>query len=168
MSSAVFLATAISLLGLGEPAQKNPSLSPADLKPLLAKDWRGTLTYLDYTSNKPTSIESTLSVAPVQGKPREWTFAFGYPKEPEAKSSSIVKLSNDGRTFDGATLRERRQTKDSLVFVVEAKGKDDNRSATIERTYTLTPSEFSIRKRVRFSPNSPWIIRHTYSWAASR
>lgn len=153
---------------MGSPALKPPTLTPKDLQPLIGKKWQGSLTYLDYTTKQPTSIESTLAVTPVEGKDREWTFAFGYPKEPGANSSSVVTLSADGRTFDGETIRERRRTKTGLVVVTETQGQDDNRPATLEHTYTVSQKEFSIQKRVRFDGTSEWVLRNTYRWTDAK
>ena len=41
---------------------KTPILNPADLQPLHGPQWKGALTYLDYTSNKKVSIPSNLTV----------------------------------------------------------------------------------------------------------
>jgi len=43
-------------------AQPAPHIEPADLQRLSGAPWKGSLTYLDYTSKKPVSIATTLVV----------------------------------------------------------------------------------------------------------
>lgn len=157
-------AAALTLVGCAGPAK----LVPADIDQLAGERWKGTLTYLDYTSNKPTTIPSSLAVTRVPSQPSAWEFAFGYSDEPQADNRNTVVLSPDGRTFAGETVLERSTLPPGggggMRIVTTEEGKDDNKPATMRYVYLITPSEFSITKFVKFAGSSNEIERHTYRW----
>jgi hypothetical protein len=104
-------------------------VSASDLKPLEGKQWIGSLTYLDYSSNND------------------------------------VKLSADGRIFDGESVVERTKLPGGVLKIVTTKpGKDNNRDATFRHTYLIGKAAFSIKKEVRIDGTSEFFERNTYSW----
>ncbi len=157
----VLAAVALTLVGCAGPAK----LVPADIDQLAGERWKGTLTYLDYTSNRPTTIPSSLAVTRVQAQPNAWEFAFGYSDEPQADNRNTLVLSPDGRTFAGETVLERSQLPGGGTRIVTAEqGKDDNKPATLRYVYTITPGEFSITKFVKYADSPGEIERNTYRW----
>lgn len=154
-------ALAFVIVGCAGPAK----LAPSDIDQLAGERWKGTLTYLDYTSNKPTTIPSSLSVTRVQAQPSAWEFAFGYSDEPQADNRNTLVLSPDGRTFAGETVLERATLPGGGVRIVTTEqGKDDNKPATLRYVYTITPTEFSITKFVKYAGSESEIERNTYRW----
>lgn len=88
-----------------------------------------------------------------------------YPKEPGANKKEDVKLSSDGKTFDGENVIERTKLADGILRVVTSiKGKDDDRDATFRHTYLIGKKSFSIRKDVRFDGETEFFERNTYRW----
>lgn len=158
----VLAALAFLMVGCTGPAK----LTPADIDQLSGPTWRGTLTYLDYTSNKPTTIPSSLSVARAAATPNAWDFAFGYADEPKADNRNTLILSANGRTFAGETVVERAEIPGGgLRIITTEQGKDDNKPATLRYVYTITSREFSITKFVKYPDSSDEIERNTYRWS---
>lgn len=139
------------------------SLKPSDLKPLEGTKWSGTLTYLDYSSGKPTSIQADLRVA--KTAKRSWAFAFEYPREPKANSVESYILSDDGKTFDGETVTSKSKKNGVLTFVTSKVGKDNDRAATIRHTFTIGKTKFTIKKEVRIDGEQDYFERNAYTWS---
>lgn len=141
------------------------SVTGADLKPLEGAKWVGELTYLDYSSNKRTSIKSDLTISRSMDKEGIWIFDFEYPLEPKANSKKDVKLADDGREFDGEAISERKKLADgTLRIVTTSRGKDNGKDATYIKTYLIGKTSFSIKKEVKIDGGSETFERNTYSW----
>jgi len=65
-------------------AAQAPRVGAEDLRRLTGAKWTGTLTYLDYRSNKEVSIRSNLTVTQAPGDDSAWVFEYEYPDEPKA------------------------------------------------------------------------------------
>lgn len=136
-----------------------------DLQILTGAQWSGTLTYLDYRSQKMISIPVNLSVKPNADDDRSWSFSYNYPDEPRANSEEIIRLSKDGRSLNGEVVLERTRLRDNTIRVVtEKKGQDDNRSASIRYTYLLNDKSFSITKDVRYEGDDKFFQRNAFRW----
>lgn len=141
------------------------SISARDLKPIEGRQWTGTLTYLDYTSGKKTTIKSNIVVTHSDSDALSWTFEMHYPLEPAADGKDEVKLSLDGRTFDGESVIERTKLSGGILRVVTTgRGKDDNRDAVFRHTYLIGKKTFSIRKEVKFDGSNDFFERNIYTW----
>lgn len=159
------------LVAQGAPlaAQSKPAaITPADVDRLTGAPWKGTLEYLDYTSQKQVTIKSTLAVRrlPAQSDgTTAWSMAIGYTDEPDANSGETATLSADGRTFRGEAVLERTIAADGTMRVVtEQDGPDDNRPARFRFVYLIGPTTVSIQKLVRFAPTEAFFERHIYRW----
>lgn len=151
------------LLSSAAAASAQGSLTAKDLKLVEGEKWIGELTYLDYRSNKRTSIRSNLTVT--KKSDSAWTFSYEYPDEPKADGSSDAELSADGKTFNGqAVAAKRKLPGGGLRFVTTKEGEDNNKKALFRYTYTVTPNTFSIKKEVRTEGTAEWFERNTYSW----
>lgn len=161
-------ATSPADIRAASPVGDGPRVLAADLDRLTGAPWRGTLTYLDYTSKKPTEIRSTLTFARVTPQPAEpsWTMSIGYTDEPQADSGEVVALQQRGRVLSEETIIERSELPDGrgVRFVAEAEGQDDRRDARIRHVYTITAHEFTLQKLVRFRGDSEFFERHVYRW----
>ena len=139
-------------------------LSAEDLVPLVGKPWKGSLTYLDYQSNKKTTILSNLIVTTDPKDKMSWTFDIQYPDEPKANGKQKVSITENGSLFDGETVVSRSQVRDTLTWVTAKDGVDNNRKAKYRYTYTLSPKSFTIRKEVRVEGSDAYFERNTYTW----
>ena len=142
------------------------SVSERELKVLEGATWTGELTYLDYRSNTKTSIKSNVTISPKPDSANMWTFAYVYPDEPKANSSSDVSLSSDGKIFNGQKVVETKKLTDGTTTIVTAKEGDDNgKKALFRYTYTFDAKKFTILKEVQYMGETAWFERNTYSWA---
>jgi hypothetical protein len=142
-----------------------PKLLATDLDSLVGKKWEGKLTYLDYTSKKPTTILSNVSVERVKEKTDTWRIALSYPKEPGANSSEEVAILKGGTMLNDEKVVGRLVAKSGAIKVTsERAGNDDNKPATIHYVYLFEKGKFSIQKLVRFEGESKFIERNIYRW----
>ena len=149
----------------GLVSAKEAKIKRDDLEILTGAQWSGTLTYLDYRSKKKVSIPANLTVRPNGEDKWSWVFEYEYPDEPQANSREIVRLSKDGRSMNGEVVLERMSLPDNTIrFVTEKKGEDNNRSASIRFTYSLNAKSFSIRKEVRYENEDQFFERNGFDW----
>lgn len=141
------------------------SVDKNDLNILSGPKWIGELTYLDYSSNKKTSIKSNVTVEAAKDKLGRWTFKYEYPDEPKANTTSEVSLSNDGKSFSGQTVIERSVTDGTVRIVTTKEGTDNDRKALFRFTYSISKDRFSIRKDVQIEESKDWFERNTYNWS---
>jgi len=144
---------------------QSPRVSPQDLRKLSGARWTGTLTYLDYRSNKRISIPSNLTVTQADGDENAWVFEYEYPDEPKANGKQTLKLEEEGRVFDGETVSERTSLDGGGFRLVTVKrGRDNDKDALFRFTYTLDGAAFSVKKEVRPEGTAEFFERNLYSW----
>jgi hypothetical protein len=159
------LALLVPVLFAGLGPRQAPGVSAEDLRKLTGARWAGTLTYVDYRSNKRVSIPSNLTVTQAAGDETSWVFEYEYPEEPKANGRRSLKLGDGGTVFDGETVVERSGLGGGGFRLVTLKrGTDNDRDATFRFTYTLDASTFSIKKEVRPEGAPEFFERNTYSW----
>jgi len=140
-------------------------LSASDLHVLTVAQWIGTLTYLDYRTNKRVSIASNLKVSQPKGDEMAWVFEYQYPDEPKANSQETVTISAEGRMINGERVTERANLDGKgLRFVTEKSGMDNNKEALFRFTYVISEKSFSIKKEVRYAGAAEYIERNQYDW----
>jgi hypothetical protein len=155
----------IALSSFGLILQDTPKVRTGDLQPLTGAQWTGTLTYLDYRTNKKVSIPSNLAITQSTGDRLSWLLVYEYPDEPKANSKETVRISKDGRTINGETVVERANIGGTtLRIVTEKSGRDDDKIALFRFTYLLNARSFSIKKEVRYEATTDFIERNQYSW----
>jgi len=149
----------------GASADPTAAVSEADLRRLSGAQWKGTLSYRDYQTDRRTTILSNLTVTRSAGDPRAWIFAYEYPEEPRANSRDTVAVSADGRSIGDETVIERRMLPDGTLRVVtRGTGKDNDRDATFRHTYLIGGSRASIRKEVMYEGTAEYFERNEYAW----
>ena len=130
----------------------------------LSGRWKGTLTYLDYTSGKPYSMPADVYITRVVGT-RLYLFSHLYPDEPKANAVDTLRLSPDGKMIDQEIIRSRLKLPGGGVEIItEETGVDGNDQlpATFRYTYRIGKDFFSQRKDVQFAGQTEWIQRHEY------
>ena len=157
------LLAASALAGL--VPQQSPRVSAEDLRRLTGARWTGTLTYLDYRSNRRVSIPSHLTVTQAEGEGGAWVFEYEYPEEPKANAKQTLQVSDGGAVFDGETVVGRAGLAGGgFRLVTEKRGRDNDRDALFRFTYTLDGATFSVKKEVRPEGAAEFFERNTYSW----
>lgn len=173
-AAAVFLLTCTAglplLSGCSAPSQSTaatdaPHVLPADLDLISGQPWTGALTYLDYTSSKPTTIPCTMIIARIPDPDLAWEMRIGYPDEPHANSSNVLRIGAAGTTLDNETVLERTTMRDGAIrLVTKTTGTDADRKATFKFIYVLSPNSCSIQKLVCPEGESVFFERHIYRW----
>lgn len=140
-------------------------LTPAQVDRLCGAPWIGTLTYLDYTSGKLTTIDSSLQVRRLDGPGARWEYGIGYSKEPHADSRETLELTRGGTQLgDERIVRVEEDASGTLRYVTECEGLDDNRPASFRFEHEVSDRACSRRKMVRFAGTTEWFERHIYRW----
>lgn len=159
--SALLLASSF----LGFNLLSAPKVKTKDLQILTGAQWTGTLTYLDYGTNKKVSIDSNLIVTQSAEDKQSWIFEYQYPKEPKANSKGTITISQDGKIIDGETVTARQNLPgDTLKIVTEKAGTDNDKKAVFRFVYLLSAKSFSIKKEVKYEDADEFFERNEYSW----
>ena len=127
-------------------------------------EWTGSLTYLDYSSNKPYSMPAELTVE--EGKNQfQFILNYSYPNEPQANSKGKFEITEDGKRINkNDVISIERNEIDGLVVKTEHRGKDNNKKATIRNIYIISEDKFIISKEVKFEDLNEWLKRNEYSF----
>ncbi len=139
-----------------------PFVKVSDIKILEGEKWIGTLTYLDYSSNKKTSILANLRVVADSTDKDSWIFYNEYPKEPRANGSEKITLLGNGSMFGDEKVVERNKLSGGTIKITTVKEKDKKK---YRYTYLISPEIFSIRKEEKSEHDSTYFERNTYSFS---
>lgn len=149
--------------GLWLPAAANeaPSVALEELSVVEGKDWTGSLTYLNYQEPyRDFTITAALEVTPVEGGLK---LAYKYPDEPQANSTIIAKISDDGRSFMGEPVVQNTVLEVGGREIKTAFACDDmGRPAACEMTYSLSPTTVRIKKMVTYVGETESFRRNEY------
>lgn len=140
------------------------SISADDLRSLPG-DWKGKLTYLDYSSNKEVSIQATLKAE--MKKENSIRLHFDYPAEPGYGSKEQYTISDNGKMVNDMKVIERTTLSDgSLKIVLENRGKDgnDQKLAVFHHVFELGKNSFMLSKLVKFEGQEKFFQRNQYSF----
>lgn len=158
------LVTLLACLGFYQSMASADTLAiPKDFKNLVGC-WAGSITYLDYTSNKPFSMPAAMKVKDF-GNSSHIIYAMSYPKEPSANSVDTLMITENGRSLNHEIIVIRQPYgNDSLLLVTEISGIDgnDHQPALIRHSYLLGRNSYSVKKEVQFTGQTRWILRNEY------
>jgi hypothetical protein len=149
---------ALAFMQLADP------VTVKDLKPAFGQ-WKGSLTYLDYSSGKPYSMPANVTISKDKKNDHQLILAFQYPDEPKANEIDTLILSNDGLQINGAMVISKEKTGNGLLQIITEKpGVDgnDNRKAVVKHIYTISKKVLVIRKEIRFEGEEKFIMRNEY------
>ncbi len=154
--------TILTLL-LSHGSYSQNTISPDDLD-IISGTWKGTLTYLDYSTNKPFTMPANVSVE--QGKNEyQVKLLISYPKEPDANSKDRIIISKDGMLLNKTRVTSREiLTNQEIKITTEYSGKDNREKALIRNVYIFGPKRFVIRKEVKFNDSADWLMRNEYNF----
>lgn len=148
-------------------SQDTSKISLKELQPALTGCWKGTITYLDYTSGKSFSMPAELKIEQ-QSSPDLFLFQNFYPEEPKANSIDSFYISADGKKWnDELVTTFKRTSNGDINLITEKMGKDgnDDKAAILRYSYTLTKNTFTRRKDVQFVGTSNWLKRNEFSYS---
>lgn len=130
----------------------------------MSGSWKGSLTYLDYSSGKPYTMPADLEIKRI-GKTNQFALSNIYPTETNANSIDTVTISTDGKYINKELVKSRRRRPSGEIEIItEEAGKDgnDHKPATFRLTYTISKTILKKRKDVQFVGKMEWINRHEY------
>lgn len=136
-----------------------------NLKPLIGS-WKGTLTYIDYSSGKPYTMPAEVEIQQI-GQSTSFICSHLYPDEPKANSADTLSISDKGKTLNKEMVkRKTKLANGDLEISTEYVSIDgnDNKPATIRITYTIGTKVFKKVKEVQFEGQEKWLKRHEYSY----
>lgn len=138
-------------------------ITPDDFNVLLG-DWTGTLTYIDYSSNKPYTMPANLNVK--LGKNKNQLSLFNiYPNEPKANNKDKLKISDNGAKLNNINVKSVERSSDGKVKIItEYSGKDNKKKALVRNVYILVENRFIIRKEVKFENSLDWLKRNEFNY----
>ena len=165
MKLRIFLSIVYCLSFFNSFSFSDSTITSKDFKNLTGC-WQGSLTYLDYSTNKPFSMPANIIVKDFK-KNNIIVCSFIYPNEPKANALDTIFISKDGRLLNNEPIKTKRSFgNDSLEIVTEINGMDgnDNKAAIIHHTYIIGSSTYSIKKEVQFIGQTKWILRNEYKF----
>ena len=141
------------------------TISSDDFKPLEG-NWKGQLTYLDYSSNKQESIKANASVE--IKKSAKFELGIYYADEPSQNGKEIYRIKENGTMLNNRKVIERTvQADGTLKIVLEDKGRDgnDKKPATFHHELFISKNMFIITKMVKFDGEENFFQRNRYSFS---
>lgn len=162
--SVILISTASSFSIFGNVKfYDEPALTTEEIFILTGEKWTGNLTYLDYQTNLETKIPADITVRRSEENDLDYILYLEFPKEPHANITDTVSLSEDGMIFDMKKVIEKSgYSGDSLMFITESTGIDDDKEALFRHTYVFNQKVFIIRKDVKYTDETDFIKRNEF------
>ena len=161
----IYLASFTILIATMTNAQTNYKNLMKDFQKI-SGNWKGSLTYLDYSSGKPYTMSADIDIKRIN-KTNKFTFSNIYPNETSANSIDTIIISTDGKYIDKELVKSRKKLPNSNIEIItEEMGTDgnDNKPAMFRHTYTFGKTTYKKRKDVQFAGEKEWVNRHEYSY----
>ena len=157
------------LLGNGDVCAQSvtPRLTMQELAGL-AQQWeRGSLTYLDYGSQKTVTLPTYLNGMRPRSNELVLDFVYQEPEGKQVKGYDKLILDSTGTKleWDGVSMVLVEKTplpNQTLRLKFEGAGQDDQRACLIRRTLLLGPQQISVVKEVKYTGSSTFLVRNTY------
>lgn len=158
MKNLILLAT-IVLFGLIGNTQDSVSMSDFNL--LNNTKWKGTLTYKDYQSGKPTTIETKLQIT-IDGNAIKSDMQYVY--EPNKNIKSVVKIKKNGTYYGNEAIISNTLDNNTRTLITSCQGKDNGKKATMFITHQFNKNNYTISKKVVFKKSGDSLTRNTYKF----
>ena len=141
-------------------AQATVELS--DINILNNTKWEGNLMYVDYSSGEETVLQTKMQLTL---KGNKIFMSTQYNNEPKANSKGVIKLRKGGTYFGKEKVIEKSQQENSILKIVTMfEGKDNNKRATIYKTYLFNEKIYSVTKEIQLKDTKGKFIRNKYSY----
>ena len=128
--------------------------------------WKGTLTYLDYSSANSYTMPAEIDISYTSNK-AGYIRAYTYPNEPKANSTDTTYTKGSGKYFGREKVISfvKSNSRDfTLITEFDDVDGNDKKDATIRHKYKLEGNSFIIRMDVKFKGTTEWINRHEYQF----
>ncbi|MGB5430328.1 hypothetical protein [Eudoraea sp.] len=138
-----------------------PQVTISDFEKLDNSNWIGSLMYINYKDGQEVTLRTTMQILLEGNKILMHT---QYSDEPKANSKESIKIRKDGAYLGNEELIEKNMEMGILKLVTKYQGKDNNKTAMIYKTYTISENEFTIEKRVDYLDSEQKILRNRYRY----
>jgi hypothetical protein len=139
------------------------TISTNDFEILDNTAWKGTLTYIDYQSGKPTDVATTMQI-----RITDMTIEqdVQYVWEPDKNVKSRTKVKKNGRFLGNQKVVSKIVRDDGLMQIITmAKGKDDGKKASLFYTYLFNSNSYKVIKEVQFNDSDERFMRNSYNYS---
>jgi hypothetical protein len=153
----------LSLIAMVTPLHSD-RFQKNDFMILTGSQWKGKLTYLDYGSNKRTTIPANLTVTVSEKDRNTFYFYQEYPKEPHANSTDTVTISKDGKMLGDETFVKREKIGTMIRMLTEKKYGSGEDLKEFRYTYLISTNLFSIKKEEKGQKDSVFFVRNIYEY----
>lgn len=127
------------------------------------KDWKGFLTYKDYSSGNEVNIPVNIRLEYISNN--EYNVTLEFPNESHANSNYTKSFSEDGKKFaDENVLSFSVENGGKYTLITEKEGMDNNKPADFRYTYNYTNKEFSIKKEVKYLDENDYFVRNIFKF----
>ena len=146
------------------PSSFADKVNSNDLKIITGDQWKGKLTYLDYSSNQKTSIPANLVVQQSIEEKNVFYFIHDYPKEPKANNSDTLIIKNDGKQLNDQSVIKKEKIGDIIKLVTESTKGSKEELKYFRFTYLLGANLFSIKKEEKGMKDTAYFTRNIYEY----
>ncbi|WP_299228892.1 hypothetical protein [uncultured Psychroserpens sp.] len=144
-------------------SQTEIRITTEELLVLHNTSWTGELIYVNYSDGKEVTLQTKMQI---EIKNDKIIMHTQYDNEPSANSKSTIKLKNNGTHFGKEKIVKKDISKSGTVTLkTKFEGKDDNKPATIMKTYVYDGNHFSVTKEVRFKGSTESLVRNRYTYS---
>lgn len=136
-------------------------VSITDFELLQDTSWSGNLMYLNYGDNQEVKLKTTMQI---KLKGNKIIMSTQFTDEPSANSTNSIKLKMKGTYLGNEKIMEKKQEGGVMEVVTMFVGKDNDKPATMHKTYRFSTKEFSVTKTVQFENSDKKFVRNKYSY----
>ena len=157
-----YITLAIALVTITAHAQLENLVTNEDISILNNTQWVGELMYLDYSSGIETTLKTKMQITTKNNK---ITMNTQYVYEPSANNKDTIKLKKNGTYFGNEKIIEKTVSKNGVTTILTTfKARDNNKPATLFKTYIFSGTEFSVTKEVQFENTKERFVRNKLTY----
>ena len=135
-----------------------------DLKIITGNQWKGKLTYLDFSSGQKTSIPANLLVHQSSDDKKIFYFIHEYPKEPHANKTDTIIISSDGKQLNNQIVGKKEKIGNIIKLITESNNGKESDYKYFRHTYLLGSNLFSVKKEEKGSKDTAFFTRNIYEY----
>lgn len=155
----LFSTICILVLTIAVDAQDTIKLS--DFESLNNTSWKGSLTYIDYQSEKPETVNATMQLKIVNDK---IISNVQYTYEPKKNNKVVVKIKKNGTYFGNEKVINFSKTNGVRTLKTIYQAKDNGKKANVFVTHTLTDSTYVVITEIEYLGTNQRFTRNSYNY----
>lgn len=140
--------------------EDTPRIKLGDMRDAVSDEWKGQLTYKDYSSGTLVTIPCNLKVE--QLELGHYKLFFDYPEESDNNTTAEVKVTEDGTMLNGHKVVKREKKAGVLEIITIENGEENGKPGIIFHTYDVGYKTLSIKKEYQTLGSSELQFRNEY------